>query len=93
MCEYCGCQSLTTIDELTREHDEAVRLISHLRPAHQEGGAAEMARTAREFATVLGPHTQVEERGLFPALARDFPEQIAVLEAEPGARDPSVRAG
>ncbi|MGC4982072.1 MULTISPECIES: hemerythrin domain-containing protein [unclassified Streptomyces] len=82
MCEYCGCQSLATIDELTREHDEVVRLISHLRPAHQEGGAAAMAQVAREIATVLGPHTQVEERGLFPALAGDFPEQIAALEAE-----------
>ncbi|WP_328456952.1 hemerythrin domain-containing protein [Streptomyces sp. NBC_00386] len=82
MCEYCGCQSLATIDELTREHDEVVRLISHLRPAHQEGGAAAMAQVAREIATVLGPHTQVEERGLFPALAEDFPEQIAALEAE-----------
>ncbi|WRZ95351.1 hemerythrin domain-containing protein [Streptomyces sp. NBC_01007] len=82
MCEYCGCQSLATIDELTREHDEVVRLISHLRPAHQDGGAARMAEVAREIATVLGPHTQVEEHGLFPALAEDFPEQIAVLEAE-----------
>ncbi|MET8132416.1 hemerythrin domain-containing protein [Streptomyces sp. NPDC005251] len=82
MCEYCGCQSLATIDELTREHDEVVRLISHLRPAHQDGGAARMAEVAREIATVLGPHTQVEEHGLFPALAEDFPEQIAALEAE-----------
>ncbi|MGQ4388636.1 hemerythrin domain-containing protein [Streptomyces sp. SAS_270] len=82
MCEYCGCQSLASIDELTREHDEVVRLISHLRPAHQGGGAARMAQVAREIVAVLGPHTQVEELGLFPALAGDFPEQIAALEAE-----------
>lgn len=82
MCEYCGCQSLTTIDELTREHDEVVRLIGHLRTAHQEGSAARMAETAREIARVLDPHTQVEEHGLFPALAADFPDQIAALEAE-----------
>jgi hemerythrin-like domain-containing protein len=82
VCEYCGCQSLASIDELTREHDEVVRLISHLRPAHQDGDVARMARTAREIATVLGPHTQVEEHGLFPAMAGDFPEQIAALEAE-----------
>jgi len=31
---------------------------------------------------VLDPHTEVEERGLFPALAADFPDQIAILEAE-----------
>ncbi|MGC0400432.1 hemerythrin-like domain-containing protein [Streptomyces sp. SAI-126] len=82
MCEYCGCQSLASIDELTREHDEVVRLISHLRPAHQEGGVARMAEVAREIVAVLGPHTQVEEHGLFPAMASDFPEQIAALEAE-----------
>lgn len=82
MCEYCGCQALETIDELTQEHDEVVRLISHIRPAHQEGGAARMAEVAREIARVLGPHTEVEEHGLFPALAGDFPDQIAALEAE-----------
>ncbi|MFF0204887.1 hemerythrin domain-containing protein [Streptomyces sp. NPDC005017] len=82
MCEYCGCQALETIDELTREHDEVVRLISHLRPAHQAGQAARLAEVAREIASVLGPHTQVEEHGLFPALAGDFPDQIAALEAE-----------
>jgi hemerythrin-like domain-containing protein len=82
MCEYCGCQSLASIDELTREHDEVVRLISHLRTAHEEGRVARMARLAREITTVLGPHTEVEEHGLFPALSADFPDQIAALEAE-----------
>jgi hemerythrin-like domain-containing protein len=82
MCEYCGCQSLTAIDELTREHDEVVRLISHLRTAHEQGDVARMAEVTREIASVLGPHTEVEEHGLFPALAGDFPDQIAALEAE-----------
>ena len=82
MCEYCGCQALESIDELTQEHDEVVRLIGHLRPAHEEGGVLRMAEVAREIARVLGPHTQVEEHGLFPALAGDFPEQIAALEGE-----------
>ncbi|MFD5650541.1 hemerythrin domain-containing protein [Streptomyces sp. NPDC127039] len=82
MCEYCGCQSLASIDELTREHDEVVRLISHFRPAREDGDVARMAQIAREITTVLGPHTQVEEHGLFPAMAEDFPEQIAALEAE-----------
>ncbi|MGW3094782.1 hemerythrin domain-containing protein [Streptomyces sp. NPDC001102] len=82
MCEYCGCQSLASIDELTREHDEVVRLISHLRSAHQGADVARMAEVARRISTVLGPHTRVEEHGLFPALAPDFPEQIAALEAE-----------
>ncbi|MDX2758862.1 hemerythrin domain-containing protein [Streptomyces sp. ME08-AFT2] len=82
MCEYCGCQSLASIDELTREHDEVVRLISHLRPARQDGDVDRMAQIAREMTTVLDPHTRVEEYGLFPSMAVDFPEQIAALEAE-----------
>ena len=82
MCEYCGCQSLASIDELTREHDEVVRLISHLHPAHRAGDVARMAEVSREIARVLGPHTEVEEHGLFPAMAADSPDRIAALEAE-----------
>ncbi|WP_338895163.1 hemerythrin domain-containing protein [Streptomyces sp. TG1A-60] len=70
------------MDELTREHDEVVRLISHLRPAREDGDVARMAQIVREITTVLDPHTRVEEYGLFPAMAVDFHEQIAALEAE-----------
>ncbi|MDX3730654.1 hemerythrin domain-containing protein [Streptomyces caniscabiei] len=82
MCEYCGCQALATIDELTQEHEKVVNLISHARDARRDGAIARMAELAREIASVLGPHTRVEEHGLFPALAGDFPEQIAALEDE-----------
>ncbi|OIJ66837.1 hemerythrin domain-containing protein [Streptomyces mangrovisoli] len=82
MCEYCGCQALESIDQLTLEHETVVRLISHVRDAHRDGAVARMAQLAREIAAVLGPHTEVEEKGLFPALAGDFPEKIATLEAE-----------
>jgi hypothetical protein len=82
MCEYCGCQALATIDELTREHDLVVNLMSKARAAQASGDTARMAELARQIATVLGPHTQVEEHGLFCALAADFPDQIAALEDE-----------
>ncbi|RZU23728.1 hemerythrin domain-containing protein [Streptomyces sp. BK239] len=82
MCEYCGCQALETIDELTQEHDRVVTLISHIRDARRDGAIARMAELAREITSVLGPHTRVEEHGLFPALAGEFPEQIAALEDE-----------
>ncbi|MFF9489574.1 hemerythrin domain-containing protein [Streptomyces sp. NPDC014676] len=82
MYEYCGCQSLTAIDDLTREHDAVVDLISHVRDARRAGDIDLMARLARRIGAVLEPHTQVEEHGLFPALADDFPEQMAALEAE-----------
>jgi hemerythrin-like domain-containing protein len=82
MCEYCGCQSLTTVDELTREHELVVNLIGDVRGAHRDGDAARTARVARRIAAVLGPHTAVEEQGLFPGLKEQFSEQIAALEAE-----------
>jgi hypothetical protein len=82
MCEYCGCQSLAAIDELTREHDLVVGLISEVRTAHGARDTARMAGLAGRIATVLGPHTRVEEDGLFPALAGDFPDHVDALVAD-----------
>ncbi|MET7426314.1 hemerythrin domain-containing protein [Dactylosporangium sp. NPDC005555] len=82
MCEYCGCQSLATIDELTREHDMVVNLIGEVRAALAIGDAGRMAELARGIAAILGPHTEVEERGLFAFLTGEFPGQVAALEAE-----------
>lgn len=82
MCEYCGCQALAAIAELTREHDEVVALISLVRDADSVGDVGAMAELARRIAVVLEPHTQVEEQGLFPPLAGEFAEHITVLEDE-----------
>ena len=82
MCEYCGCQDVTAIGDLTREHDEVVGLMGEVRAAHAAGDIDGMAAVARRIAEILAPHTTVEEEGLFPLLAEDFPEQIAVLRAE-----------
>jgi hemerythrin-like domain-containing protein len=82
MCEYCGCQAVAAIDELTREHDLVVNLIGDVRAPHTATDAERMADLARQIAAVLGPHTEVEERALFPALAGDFPDHVAALQAE-----------
>lgn len=82
MCEHCGCQAVASIDQLTAEHETVVNLIGHVREARREGDPARMAETARRIAAVLEPHTRVEEHGLFPALAEDFPDQMAALEDE-----------
>ncbi|MFP8883050.1 hemerythrin domain-containing protein [Streptomyces mangrovi] len=82
MCEYCGCQSLEAIDELTREHDTVVNMIGEVRAARSDGDLPRMARAARSIAAVLGPHTEVEEHGLFPAMRQEFPDHIAALEDE-----------
>ena len=31
MCEYCGCQQIATIAELTREHDAVVALVGQIK--------------------------------------------------------------
>jgi hypothetical protein len=41
-----------------------------------------MADLARRIAVVLGPHTRVEEEGLFPPLAAEFPDHVAALLAD-----------
>ncbi|HVV22602.1 MAG TPA: hemerythrin domain-containing protein [Pseudonocardiaceae bacterium] len=82
MCEYCGCQSIGAIDELTREHEAVVNLIGDVRTATAHNDVAAIARTARRIATILGPHTQVEELGLFPALTDEFPDHIAALRLQ-----------
>ena len=82
MCEYCGCQAVTAIDDLTREHDLVVNLIGEVRAAHTATDTACMAELACRITAVLEPHTQVEEQGLFPALAADFPDHVAALRAD-----------
>jgi hemerythrin-like domain-containing protein len=73
---------LTAIDELTREHDHVVNLIGDVRAAVTAGDLPRVVQLARAIAAVLGPHTEVEEHGLFPALAGDFPDHVTALRDE-----------
>jgi len=82
VCEYCGCQEVATIGELTKEHDLVVELISRARAAAAAADLPRMAEFACEIAAVLRPHTAVEEEALFPALAADFPAHIEALRTE-----------
>ena len=82
MCEYCGCQAVSVIADLTREHDRALDSVRDAEQAATAGdlGAARVALL--DLADVLLPHTAVEDQGLFPAIAREFPEQVHALEEE-----------
>ena len=82
MCEYCGCQALESINALTREHEQVLALIRDVRDARLAGDVGKQAELACRIAGILRPHTLVEDQGLFPGLAPDFPGQIAQLEAE-----------
>lgn len=74
MCEYCGCQAVEAIEVLTAEHDAVVNLVGAARAAVLRADLVSAAATARDIAAVLGPHTVVEEEGLFPALAQESEE-------------------
>jgi hemerythrin-like domain-containing protein len=82
MCEYCGCQDIPVIAELTAEHDALRGLAREVAAAARADDLGAVRALAAEIRGVLGPHTAVEEGGLFPALAADFPAQVATLIAE-----------
>lgn len=82
MCEYCGCQQITTIAELTREHDAVVELVGRIKAALPARRLDDVAESCRQILAILAPHTVVEEEGLFPEMTDEFPEHIGVLRSE-----------
>jgi hemerythrin-like domain-containing protein len=82
MCQHCGCQAIAAIDELTREHDRLTDLIGHIRIALAGGDLAHARSICAGLASVLVPHTAVEELALFPALADEHGEHIDGLLEE-----------
>lgn len=82
MCEYCGCQDVAAIGELTREHDAVVAHVAEVRAFLRDNNIEGAAKTSRRIAELLGPHTVVEEEGLFPLMAEEFPDHIEALERE-----------
>jgi hemerythrin-like domain-containing protein len=79
VCEYCGCQALDAIAELTAEHDLVVNLAGEARRALHAGDLDLAADRARAVAAVLAPHTAVEEGALFPAMADEFGDHVSSL--------------
>ena len=88
MCEYCGCQDIEVIGDLTREHNEAVSIIGQIQRALATGSqvaapqVVDVAERCRQILAILAPHTVVEEEGLFPEMADDYPDHIAALRSE-----------
>ena len=82
MCEYCGCQEIAVLAELTAEHDAVVSAVGTARRQLKDGDLLALVDTCRWIAELLGPHTVVEEEGLFPAMSDGFPEHVDVLRSE-----------
>ena len=82
MCEYCGCQELDVIGQLTREHERIRNVGRSLSDAVNARDLDTAQGFARQMLELLGPHTRLEEQGLFPELAGEFGDQLADLEHE-----------
>ena len=82
MCEYCGCQALATIDELTREHDAALDLMRTARTAIAVGDLPAVRDVCRQLLRLLAPHNAVEEQALFLAMREENPEHVDILLSE-----------
>ena len=82
MCEYCGCQQIATIAELTREHDAVVALVGQIKAALPDRRRDDVVESCQQILAILAPHTVVEEDGLFPEMSAEFPDHISVLRAE-----------
>ena len=82
MCEYCGCQEIAVIAELTVEHDAVVALVGTARRQLEDCDLLALVKTCRRIVELLGPHTVVEEEGLFPAMVDGFPEHVEALRSE-----------
>lgn len=61
MCEYCGCRRVPEIARLGAEHDVIDGVIAEVRKADPE----EIAPLLDRLATLLRPHVEREEEGLF----------------------------
>lgn len=91
MCEYCGCQNVDVIAELTAEHDLLRELSRDLDAAATADDLVRAGDLAARMRAVLRPHTVVEEDGLFPAMAGEFPNQLATLRTEHRQIDEALR--
>ena len=84
MCSYCGCQAITVIRLLTRQHEEIINKLGSVRRAAEKNDLPAVQAFALELASLINPHTALEENGLFAALMREdeFVEPLGKLTLE-----------
>jgi hypothetical protein len=71
--------ALQPMAALIAGHDVIVAVAGRAGSALGAGDLRAAARHAVEILELLGPQTAVEEEGLFPALAVEFPDEVAWL--------------
>ena len=93
MCSYCGCQSITVINLLSRQHEEMIIKVGQVRRAAEKVDVQAAQNYTLELANLLIPHTRLEEEGLFAALVGDdeFVEPVAKLTRDHAEIDELIR--
>lgn len=84
MCSYCGCRSIEVIGRFMTEHEDIVTAAGVLRRAAIERDLAKVSTQCERVRTLLTPHTEAEEVGLFSVMREqgDFAEQVEALCGE-----------
>lgn len=94
MCQYCGCYENATIKALMDEHVVIQNHAGDTQRAVREGDFGRAAESVRQLARVLWIHNQVEEKALYPAIAKhpEFTEMATKLYDEHDEIDDVLRA-
>ena len=71
MCSYCGCRDVVLIGQLTAEHEAIVNAGGQLHLAVAAGEMDQAGELLDELESLLHPHTDLEERGIFAELRQD----------------------
>lgn len=84
MCSYCGCQAIEVIGRFMAEHDDIVTAAGALRRAAVEQDRTKVRTQCERVRTLLTPHTEAEEVGLFSVMREqgDFADQVDALCGE-----------
>lgn len=84
MCSYCGCRNIPMIAKLNAEHDAILNASHTLQTALREQDPDLAREGSEKVSTLLHPHTQREQLGVFAEMKLDpqFTEHIDSLCAE-----------
>jgi hemerythrin-like domain-containing protein len=83
MCDHCGCRQ-GSIQKLMDEHEVLAAIGDDIRRCLNSGDEWGAHARLDEMLTLLRPHVQWEENGLFARMVAqgDFADHIVALEAE-----------
>ena len=82
MCAQHASPRRASVATLRREHDAAIVLTNAALAAMAAYDMRDLQRACRALSRVLAPHSAVEERALFPALATGQPGNAAAVREQ-----------